>query len=859
MRKSRIVGVACKASVKDFTANRISLLQSDISKVYYVSVDGDDTTKLSYATNTDFMPPNNADIDPDNYAPSRIFVNCFLAQAKLSTGQVVCLPRVGTGVPIFSEDSEMLLLGTTVDGMSYVYINKELGTICLPSALLKDLETVRSFDDIENIEAKSLVLGQKGLEVAIREIESNKLSFMGIKETSLLDIDEKTVIEEWAIDRFLELFELSDWYSDKGATDFDLVCKEFADGPKACMSKWQYDVVYEVFSNSFGLPEVDKNGAVIKIKQRKLLDKSTMSNTQQRLHVYQLNEESKFVKRLAYRQEVACKAVKDFWDALVGQRECGYFGRRIKRTDLSVNSFLGVEQENAHTLNKNGTAGSLDRSSKALDLLEIEIKENLLGTVNNVAVDLCESDDMTETSVVPEVLGSEKSNIVGDISDITDIDEPTVIDSNEEPYKGLRSLNEELMGNPKLAVVIRDEVVPANIKSELTDKQKDGLNKVLSSLVDDCVPNTGTSLKGTATVVEGEEEILSLLGEARERVSSQFITNTVKNTTGRHTELESMATNECFKDCSICGGRGVYEEQTFHMLATCPNKSRFIAEKNSGNVVIEQIQGSFAVKQAVTQGLVPKRYWEDVWNPEKSVEGMCELANAVRLEVDTREAQEYKKSLGMILGRLITNKVPEHSYLVSAPNGSGKAYFAYTAIKLLVLHGKKATPYVTLIELAELRKRYLLWAGNLSQKELAVNKATEAENYSTEEFSSDSSVPLEEMTQKQKEEYLKEVRKVDYKYTDFLNSDFLICSMSSDKAQLTLEISVLKSILEYRAKRCKPTLVFTELLMSLSSLEYEYAYGNSFDGLITCTTKSRDYADYDRLLVVSVKPKRLKV
>lgn len=313
-----------------------------------------------------------------------------------------------------------------------------------------------------------------------------------------------------------------------------------------------------------------------------------------------------------------------------------------------------------------------------------------------------------------------------------------------------------------------------------------------------------------------------------------------------NTKLE--AHNNCIPNCPICHGAG-YVLSKSGFKTVCPNKQKQSDRKADIEQKITAEIRKDCTKAAVTRGLIPKGYVDKVWG-ESNLDTIRRLAKENGLTFNPSALQEYNRVLTGILTGLFFGKLPEISYFISSPNGSGKSTFVYTVMKVLISHCMKVVPYASLIEIAEQYKYYLRFIGNTSRAELEA--ILTEDDYDFEDL--DNLKNTKKISRNELEAYRHMLRKTQYRYKDYLDAPLLMCSMSQDKVSLPVEMSTLKTLLSYRSRSGKPTIVFSELMPSV--LPYEFSVGEAHDGLFTMVTRDQDLATLDRLFLCELKPVR---
>lgn len=320
---------------------------------------------------------------------------------------------------------------------------------------------------------------------------------------------------------------------------------------------------------------------------------------------------------------------------------------------------------------------------------------------------------------------------------------------------------------------------------------------------------------------------------------------------------------------------------------------------------------------AMVSGLIPRERINDILDFRVMGDRVAKLNKAGGYTINMTNYEAYKNTLRNVFSFLIANRKLDYSILISVPNGFGKTTFVYSCIKLMLINGQAVAPYVSLFKLAQLRYDYMTmksWRRSeisdydyaykreselqkleelkqikrrLKQLKLAelepmtdteVRLAEEASyngllEYHTKEYNKlqkelleekdrlhkelgYDAVSFEDMTDKEKDDYILEKQMHNYTYEDYLNADILFCQLSVAE-QAYVEISTLKAIMDYRGINCKPTIIMTDRDIDVYK---ESVLGMATDMYLIDEMLTDDIklATYDRAYYVSVKKNRVK-
>lgn len=394
--------------------------------------------------------------------------------------------------------------------------------------------------------------------------------------------------------------------------------------------------------------------------------------------------------------------------------------------------------------------------------------------------------------------------------------------------------------------------------------------------------NIKETLEETPAKVIGELEMESSLTESvvlkqseegnLEKIMNKDIIEEVHNSIQENLEQQEY---EGDPHCSLCHGKGFIKDTTFGLKIKCECVDRYKELKSSKENSVHgmiKVQGKGLLTQCMELGLIPRRRVNDLLGFREMGDRIGAICKENGESINLQDYEIYKTAMKNVLASLVANKDLDYSILFSAPNGFSKTTFVYSCLKLLLLNGKNVVPFVSLFELAQKRLDYMTdttWrkGDNFltdTEKKLMANASYgnrlkyDKKMKVSEENEEDVVEEKEEkkfidMTDSEKDIYIQTIKNKSYTYKDYLDSDLLFCQLSVAE-QSYIEISTLKSIMDYRGLHCKPTIIITDRNIEA----YKSSIGMATDVyLITdMLTKEEKYATYDRALLVAVKKDR---
>ena len=230
-------------------------------------------------------------------------------------------------------------------------------------------------------------------------------------------------------------------------------------------------------------------------------------------------------------------------------------------------------------------------------------------------------------------------------------------------------------------------------------------------------------------------------------------------------------------DCPICKGLGYYlSDIGLKLECSCVHK-QIQPKKDRNNFKFHT--NRVEEDSAVAVGLIPNERKSDRYDSQfirnriYNKDFLYSTSSKIRLGV--RGFDKYIATLNEIYSAIISGNKLNCSYLIGASNGFGKTSFVIDCLKILHSKNKRAVPYMTLYELATLRKKYDYYLSGKSK-----------ENYRVDEE-----------------------RNRLYSFDDCVNCEVLFTRLSGIEVA-KVEMNMLKTILNLRAIKGLPTVVFME-------------------------------------------------
>lgn len=891
MEKRRVIGVSLNVAEHN---TALQLGDGRISRIYYITLGTQEPMArraLDYVTSSDFSNLTTEQCEEiDN-----LYVNVFFAEAfvkdPLGLKKTVLLPKVSADVPFFLKDDSMIMLKRLRKGANtcYVYVNESLGVIEFDPDLITGLSYTRYSHLLEQDADEIIKQNIAGIKQQLQTMGiSGAKCLQLISDNSALSYFDRLTNDQQkavAIEVYQQLLQFNDAERRYERDEFDKLCLLDA-GMK-------YDSITDDmlrYTASIILPIINRSAYDIKKTCKSTHDLipallATL-NTRNAFYKVRLNKIANYLREYFNTLAEKSAEVKVLGQTKTGERatgdSTGFSGvRLINVQERTENGSLGASGASQRAnlsegVQKSGTGREGDEEAYTIQTKDESSIHNSASShkpYTQLAEPGAETVQPIESTVKPvkqftEQPQSEPGFISEETKTADTVDDTPKIERSEADT--LIETASQIMITPETSETktltaeeaFKETEQKAKEESERSQARYLEQAKALLEL------QKRSLLSDTASTAEHEvlDEFPESPYEDEELLEQDFhksLESAVANLTKQlnsNIKLDGDADKSLLDQgncldggCPICHGTG-YVMSPNGFKVPCPNKPLVSKmQKANHNAVTMQLQDQL-VRLATTQGLIPKAYFDTVWDPDINLDRLRSILKTNGLELSPSDLSNFKKVLSTILHRLLLGNLPDISYLISAPNGAGKATFTYTLLKVLVSKRIKVVPYISLVELSEVYKDYLRYIGNLSRIELKANTRV-SEEYFTSGISTDE---IEELSTENSKpgEYSNYLRKARYRYKDFLEAPLLVCTMSQDKVSLPVEFATLKSLLESRSRRNLPTIVFTELLSN--SLGYEFTVGDEQNGLYTMATKDRSLASYDRMYWLELKPVKHK-
>ena len=215
--------------------------------------------------------------------------------------------------------------------------------------------------------------------------------------------------------------------------------------------------------------------------------------------------------------------------------------------------------------------------------------------------------------------------------------------------------------------------------------------------------------------------------------------------------------------------------------------------------------------QAVYEGLVPESYRDAQFSVEK-IKSNLRKHRSKTTGFTVRNFGKYIDTCIGILSAIRLGKLPRRSYLIGASNGFGKTSFVDECIITLRKYDFDVVPYKSLLEIAELRKKYEdELSGVIKQEDPSSNIVSKLSNTG------------------------KIIRVKSYKFLDFVNASCLFTYFSSVVSK-EIESQTLEQLLRMRGVKGLPTIVMIESSIDLYKKDNGFV-GRIFDSILDSNEK----------------------
>ena len=327
------------------------------------------------------------------------------------------------------------------------------------------------------------------------------------------------------------------------------------------------------------------------------------------------------------------------------------------------------------------------------------------------------------------------------------------------------------------------------------DENVTGMNKIVVDMnetvasVDETVEDADETVEDAVETVEDavEDTVEDVKdAEVKERPKPLISMSTGSNNNVNIDDMEDIGD----PNCKICHGKGRYTSGLFGLVLTCEcvahKKEREAEEARRGKPTepVYNVTGAQKI-QVVAEDLVPYARRDDEFDIGITKERIKGLYGSKNGSVSAKDFKNYASILNTIISSISIGVRLDTSYIIGAPNGFGKTTFANTCIKRLYARGKKAVPYKSLLEIAELRNNHV---NNL-------NKQFKKAEYKKEN---------DDTTYENKT----------YTWKEYCNAEIVFCYLTTPENGWT-EWSTLKALITIRATNGLATIVMTDSSLQL--------------------------------------------
>lgn len=152
--------------------------------------------------------------------------------------------------------------------------------------------------------------------------------------------------------------------------------------------------------------------------------------------------------------------------------------------------------------------------------------------------------------------------------------------------------------------------------------------------------------------------------------------------------------------CALCNYTGLIEDAKTGLILQCDCQlSEYTLKKKRDGRAPKLTVNDMDKLRAI----VPLEFRNTEFDSDRLKHDLSNLANTQNIRV--YRYNNYIDTINTILAQISVSEL-KNSYIIGAPNDFGKSTFVYTALKRLIALDKKVVPYLSLVELAELKVEY---------------------------------------------------------------------------------------------------------------------------------------------------------
>ena len=192
---------------------------------------------------------------------------------------------------------------------------------------------------------------------------------------------------------------------------------------------------------------------------------------------------------------------------------------------------------------------------------------------------------------------------------------------------------------------------------------------------------------------------------------------------------------------------------------------------------------------AVRLSLIPESYKNSKFDIDRVRENLVKQHRKDGGIYKIRKFSDYSKICYSILSAIRCRELPDKSYVIGAPNGFGKTSFVCESIMTALAVGFTTAPYVSLIELAQIKKE--------TEKVLLKPFNKYSDGISMYELPNDVPVGYQKNP---------EIVIGRYSYSEYINAEILFVSLSG-RISKEVESHTLQQLISIRGQKGLPTIV----------------------------------------------------
>ena len=260
--------------------------------------------------------------------------------------------------------------------------------------------------------------------------------------------------------------------------------------------------------------------------------------------------------------------------------------------------------------------------------------------------------------------------------------------------------------------------------------------------------------------------------------------------------MDNMTNDNRISSLFSDGGIEIRDEEALRRKEKLESRSSYLTmSEDSVNDLRER---------AVKLGLIPNGYKDARFNREKIKDNIIKQQNVSGHKFKVIRHDEYFDTVESIINTVSTGSLPDKSYLIGAPNGFGKQSFATDCILASLRNGWITVPYISLLELAELKTANdkVLMRGLMGME---TEIAKQPFNFNTGKYM-DAEYYYYAIGDKYTDIKSPTIITGQYSWSEYINAPLLVCFFSGIESKL-VESQTLYSLLNIRSAKGYPTIV----------------------------------------------------